>query len=163
MRRRISWWLASLGTSLVAAPAVAEETGFETDPAPIERDAPSRDTGMQSGVAFGLGIGMMTVGAAGMTASLLVYDAKGGVCDDARVRARALEATRHDLDACVEATNQQVGAVVGMVTSGALFLFAVPITIVGGSSAGEPSVASPPEPEVTALVGPTRASVVVAF
>jgi hypothetical protein len=58
---------------------------------------------------------------------------------------------------------QQVGAVVGMVTSGALFLFAVPITIVGGSSAGEPSVASPPETEVTALVGPTRASVVVAF
>lgn len=121
-------------------------------------DSPDSSS-MRSGAVFGFGMGMMTVGAAGVVAGAAGY-ASISSCDDLRTMS-AGDITRDHLESCESEPFQKVGAIVGMATGGALFLVGLPLSIFGGSS--HPDEVASEKRKVTASVGPTGGSLSLTF
>jgi hypothetical protein len=143
-RMRTASLVIGLSTLLISSAAFAEEAADDTEPA------------MRSGVVFGLGVGMMTVGAAGVVTGAAVFTSREDACDG--LREKGADLTRDDVDSCVAATHQQIGSIVGMATGGAFFLFGLPLAIFGGTTPAKKEAAAE-VPTVAASVSPTEAAV----
>jgi len=147
---------------LLASASLVVTGSFLTSSAHAEEAADS--SSMQSGAMFGFGLGMMTVGAAGIVTGAAAYTSLSS-CDDLRTKPLG-DITRADLDSCSSEPFQRVGAIVGIATGGAFFLAGVPLAIFGGVSRADERASTNPgetEPTVSASIGPTGGALRVSF
>ena len=118
---------------------------------------------MQSPAAFGTGIVLSSVGAAGLATGAYLFSGGHAACDALSPSAIASDA---EVGACTSAVIRQVGGVVALVSGGAFFIAGIPAIAVGASSAG-PSVRAKDEPDdaprAAVLVAPTHIDLVVRF
>jgi hypothetical protein len=120
-------------------------------------------SGMQSPAAFGIGVFLSSVGAAGVATGAYLFSGGHAECDGLDASSTPSEAR---VDACTGQVIRQVGGVVALVTGGALFIAGIPMMAVGASSAGPGSQAqNEPElaPRAALLVSPTYVDFVVTF
>ena len=130
--------------------------------APLASAAPT-GAGMQSPAAFGVGVFLSSVGAAGIATGAYLFSGGHAACDALDSSSIPSDA---QVDACTGQVIRQVGGVVGLVTGGAFFIAGIPVMAVGASSArpndqarDEPNVA----PRAALLVSPTHVDFVVTF
>ncbi len=100
--------------------------------AAIADDAPSG--GMHSPAAFGIGLFLSTVGAAGLATGGYFFASAGDPCSDIST---ARIPTPNEIDACQTSVIKKAGGVVGMVTGGAFVVAGIPLIAVGATPEDE--------------------------
>lgn len=90
--------------------------------------------GMQSPAAFGIGLVLSGIGAAGIATGGYLFASAGDPCGDIP---RDEVPTDREIGACQTGMNQKVGGVIGMVTGGAFLLGGIPLIAVGATPEDE--------------------------
>ncbi|NUO50096.1 MAG: hypothetical protein HOV80_14670 [Polyangiaceae bacterium] len=112
--------VALLGSLLMSREARADETS----------------PGMQSPAAFGIGIFLSGVGAAGVATGGWLFASAGDPCGEID---RDSVPSDREISACQTGVNQKVGGVIAMVTGGAFLLGGIPLIAVGATPEDEKS------------------------
>ena len=111
--------------------------------------------GMQSPAAFGIGLFLSGLGAAGLATGGYFFASSGEGCANLD---RDRVPTEGEIAGCRSDVNQRVGGVIGLVAGGAFLLGGVPLIVVGATPEDER-----PSPRVTFDVGPTSGRLRVEF
>jgi hypothetical protein len=131
MRVRLVAACSALVGLLAASPARADDDGG----------------GMQSPAAFGIGLFLSGVGAAGLATGGYLFASAGDPCGEI---SRERVPTSGEIADCQTGVNKKVGGVIAMVTGGAFFLGGIPLIAVGATPEDEQ-----PKTRATLDIGPT--------
>ncbi len=125
---------------------------FALAPVPAHAD---EGGGMQSPAAFGIGIFLSGVGAAGLATGGYLFASSGEGCSNI---SRDRVPSENEIAGCQSDVNQQVGGVIGLVAGGAFLLGGIPLIVVGATPEDER-----PAPKVSLDLGPTSGALRVTF
>lgn len=149
-------FLATTATEAHAQEVVAQEPAQPPGLAPAQAPEASAG-GMNSPGAFGVGVVLTGVGAAGLGIGGWLFSKGSGACDSISRESIPSDA---EIDACTSGVTNQVAGVLSMVAGGAFALAGIPLIITGAIPADSEEQ---PAPRIGLYVAPTSARLEVEF